>query len=125
VHAQFETLLDCGEGKPPDVFEHHDAARADILASTQLPEVLWQQISSNNPNERLNREIHRRTDSVGIFTSRDAILRLVGAVLAEQTDQCAEGHRYRGFEVLVSSHIHVLPDTRIEVAADTFTALSS
>ena len=73
----------------------------------------------------MNKEIRRRTDAVGIFPNRDAIVRLVGAVLAEQTDEWAEGRRYLGLDVLARSRINLLPTTDPEIGADDLPALSA
>src|SRR4051794_2396714 len=67
VHAQFDRVIDALTEKLPRVADHLEAARADICAFTGFPKEIWRQIWSNNPNERLNREIRRRTDVVGIF----------------------------------------------------------
>ena len=125
VHAQFDRLLDYVTDKLPAVAEHLAGAREDILAFTTFPKDVWTQIWSNNPAERLNKEIRRRTDAVGIFPNRDAIVRLVGAVLAEQTDEWAEGRRYLGLEILNRCRLNLVPTAEPEIGADALPALTA
>jgi transposase-like protein len=96
--------------------DHLDQAGAEILTFTGFPKAHWTQIWSNNPQERLNKEIRRRTNVVGIFPTRGSITRLVGALLAEQHDEWAIARRYMSLDSLAQARIRLLdPDPPEEV----------
>jgi putative transposase len=124
VQHQYDKLLDQIESSLPEVHAHLDEHRGDVLAFTAFPKAVWRQIWSN-PNERLNREIRRRTDVVGIFPDRTSIIRLVGAVLAEQNDEWADGRRYLGLDVLAKSRLTLITTDQPEEDTDTAGAISA
>ena len=102
--AQLERVVaQLRTGRFRDAAELLEQAAPDVLAYTGFPRDVWKKAWSNNPQERLNKEIRRRSDVVGIFPCRAAVLRLVGAVLAEQHDEWAVGRRYLAIETIKAS----------------------
>jgi len=124
VEAQHARVLEQLTERFPAAAELLEIAREDILAFRSLPFEHWRQIWSNNPQERLNREIRRRTDVVGIFPNRDAVIRLVGAVLSEQHDEWAVARRYMGVESLAKARLMVMEGEALEEVMPALVAAS-
>jgi putative transposase len=93
VASQFDEVSRMLQKLHPKVAVMLDDARDDILAFAGFPAKHWRQIWSTNPMERVNKEIKRRTDVVGVFPNPAALLRLAGAVLVEQHDEWEAGDR--------------------------------
>jgi transposase-like protein len=100
AEAQWGVVADALREKQPKLGALMDASRDDVLAYMDFPREHWPQIASTNPLERVNREIKRRADVVGIFPNDGAIVRLVGALMLETNDEWAVARRYMSLETL-------------------------
>jgi putative transposase len=114
AHKEWRAVADRMRERFKKLAELMDEAEHDVLAYMSFPKNHWSQLHSTNPIERLNREVKRRTNVVGIFPNEDAIIRLVGALLLEQNDEWAVSRRYMTLETLAG-----FSDDAVVVAATT------
>jgi putative transposase len=116
VREQHARIVDQLQIRFPEAAALLEEAGADLLAFTSFPKEHWRQLWSNNSLERLNKEIRRRTDVVGIFPDRASIVRLVGAVLAEQNDEWAVARRYMSADSIAKALADPTPEPEEVIA---------
>jgi putative transposase len=100
ARAQWQQVADALRERFPKLAELMDASRDDVLVYMSFPREHWPQIASTNPLERVNGEVKRRSDVVGIFPNDRAVVRLIGALMLEQNDEWAVSRRYMSLESL-------------------------
>ncbi|MGE5672375.1 MAG: IS256 family transposase, partial [Mycobacterium leprae] len=117
--AQLRQVADNFRDRFPKLVELLEEAAEDVLAYMSFPSEHRRQIHSTNPLERLNYEVKRRADVVGIFPNRSAAIRLLGSVLQEQNDEWATGRRYFSQESMNKlGSLQTGPDAKALLAAD-------
>jgi putative transposase len=102
AHEQWRSVADGLRERFPKLAALKDDSREDVLAYTAFPREHWPQIASTNNLERLNAEVKRRSDVVGIFPNERSVIRLVGALMIEQSDEWAVARRYMSLESLAT-----------------------
>ena len=112
VRQQHRTVGDQLSESLHEAAEMLDEAEPHLMAFATFPKAVWKQIWSNKPLERRNEEVRRRTDVADIFPNRRALLRLAGALLAEQNDEWVIRRRYRSLEVI--AQVLARPEPQIE-----------
>jgi putative transposase len=115
AETQWAVVADALREKQPRLGAMMDASRDDVLAYMSFPREHWTQIASTNPLERVNREIKRRADVIGIFPNDEAIIRLVGALMIETNDEWAVARRYMSLESL--ARVTDTPNVRLPAVA--------
>ena len=108
VTAQYQAVTDSLRGSFPEIAAMLEAAEPDMTGFAALPREHWQKVWSNNPIERLNREIKRRADVVQIFPDRESVTRLIGAVLQEQHEEWSYGERRYFSDISMRKLVHTL-----------------
>ena len=111
VRATYHQVIDSLRASFPDVADMLTDAEADLTAFSVLPREHWVKVWSNNPIERLNREIKRRADVVQVFPNRDCVTRLIGAVLLDQHEEWQYGERRYLSQTSMQRLTHTLADT--------------